>query len=71
VDGSQIAAYGLITSDITLTIHSVVNNKRPLPPEASKEDEDELLFADDPWIDSPIKVDYGINLRYRQVQWHL
>jgi hypothetical protein len=52
----------------SLTIHSVVNDERPLPPKATTEDEDELLFADDPWIESPIKVDYGINLRYRQVQ---
>ncbi len=53
-----------IASNIALTIHSVVNDDGPLPPKASTEEDDELLFADDPWIDSPIKVDYGINLRY-------
>jgi acetyltransferase-like isoleucine patch superfamily enzyme len=54
-----------------LTIPSIVNDDRPLPPKAPAENEDELLFADDPWIDSPIKVDYGINLRYRHIQSHL
>jgi len=54
-----------------LTIPSIVNDDRPLPLKASTEDEDELLFADDPWIDSPIKVDYGINLRYRRIQSYL
>lgn len=54
-----------------MTIPSIVNDDRPLPLKASTEDEDELLFADDPWIDSPIKVDYGINLRYRRIQSYL
>jgi hypothetical protein len=61
---SQVAAMVLIPRISTLTIHSVVNDTRILPPKAPTEVEDELLFADDPWIDSPIKVDYGVNLRY-------
>ena len=48
---------------IALTHFSVVNDKRPLPAQAATEEEDWKLFEDDPWIDGPINVDYGINLR--------
>jgi hypothetical protein len=41
-----------------------VDDKRPLPPKALTEEKDEALFGDDPWIDGPIKVDYGTNLQY-------
>ena len=46
-----------------LTSSSVVSDERPLPPQASTEEEDEALLADEPWIDGPIQVDYGTNLR--------
>ena len=49
---------------MVLTLSSVVNDQRPLPPKAVTAEEDVKLFADDPWIDGPIKVDYGTNLRY-------
>jgi hypothetical protein len=52
---------------LALTYLSVVNDKRPLPPQAATEEEDWTLFGDDPWIDGPIKVDYGTNLRYVDV----
>lgn len=42
---------------------SVVNDKTPLPPVAATEEEDEALFNADAYIDGPIKVDYGTNLR--------
>jgi len=43
--------------------YSVVSDETPLPPPATTEEEDSALFTDDPWIDGPIKVDYGTNLR--------
>lgn len=52
-----------------MTYLSVVNDKRSLPPQAATEEEDWKLFEDYPWIDGPIKVDYGTNLRY--VEAHL
>lgn len=33
-----------------------------MPPQAASEAEDEELFADEPWIESPIAVDYGTNI---------
>jgi len=41
----------------------IVDDSRPLPPFASTPEEDEGLFVDDPWVDAPIKLDYGTNLR--------
>jgi len=46
--------------------HSIVDDSRPLPPLASTPEEDEGLFVDDPWVDAPIKLDYGTNLRLGQ-----
>lgn len=34
-----------------------------LPPRAATEEEDEALFEDYPWIDGPLKMDYGTNVR--------
>ncbi|TAQ87859.1 hypothetical protein B7494_g3821 [Chlorociboria aeruginascens] len=41
----------------------VVNDKSPLPPRGPTEEEDDILLQDEPYIDSPIKADYGINIR--------
>jgi hypothetical protein len=43
---------------------SVIDDKSPLPPPGATEEEDTLLLQDEPYIDGPIKVDYGSNLRY-------
>ncbi|RMZ67943.1 acetyltransferase [Pyrenophora seminiperda CCB06] len=42
---------------------SIVQDKRPMPPEASTAEEDAALFEDDPWILPPITMDYGYNVR--------
>lgn len=62
----QLATDFLSFTIITLTIYSIVNDERPLPAKAATEEADKLLFADEPYIESPIKVDYGTNLRYRE-----
>jgi len=41
----------------------ITNDSRPLPPQASTPEEEETLFKEDPWVDGPLKVDYGTNLR--------
>jgi len=43
---------------------SVVDDKSPLPPPGVTEGEDSILLEDEAYIDGPIKVDYGTNLRY-------
>lgn len=44
-----------------LTNSSVVDNRHPLHPESP--DEDGMDFEGEPYIDGPIKVDYGTNLK--------
>ncbi|KAJ9151886.1 Galactoside O-acetyltransferase [Pleurostoma richardsiae] len=39
------------------------NDKTPLPPPASSPEDDEALLEDYPWIDGPIKMDYGYNVK--------
>ena len=41
----------------------IVADDKTLPPPASTEDEDEELFATDPWVEAPIHIDYGTNVR--------
>jgi len=45
-----------------------VGDERPLPPrkEGSTEEEDDELFADDPWVAPPFRADNGINIRLGQ-----
>lgn len=35
--------------------HSIVADDTPLPPPASTEEEDEALFANDAWVEPPIR----------------
>lgn len=41
---------------------SIVGDKTRLPPKAPTEEEDEELFAEDPWVEPPIRIDYGTNI---------
>ena len=41
---------------------SIIADTTPLPPPAATEALDELLFEADPWIEPPIRIDYGTNL---------
>jgi hypothetical protein len=38
-----------------------------MPPPGATEEEDAILLQDEVYIDGPIKVDYGTNLRYSQI----
>jgi acetyltransferase-like isoleucine patch superfamily enzyme len=42
---------------------SIVQDKTPMPLQAPTPDEDDKLFEDDPWIESPINMDYGHNVK--------
>lgn len=48
------------------TIFSVIMDKTPLPPQAATQDEDDKLFADDPWIEPPLAMDYGYKVKLGQ-----
>jgi acetyltransferase-like isoleucine patch superfamily enzyme len=41
----------------------VVDDKSPIPPPGKAEEEDAIILQDYPYIDGPIKVDYGTHLR--------
>jgi hypothetical protein len=42
---------------------SIVDDKSPLPPPGASEEEDTVLLQDEVYVDGPVKVDYGTNLR--------
>ncbi|CZR69784.1 probable acetyltransferase, CysE/LacA/LpxA/NodL family [Phialocephala subalpina] len=42
---------------------SIIDDGSPLPPPAASDGEDAVLLQDEPYIDGPIKIDYGTNLR--------
>lgn len=42
---------------------SVIQDKTPLPPQAQSAEEDDKLFENDPWIEPPMAMDYGYNVR--------
>ena len=42
---------------------SIIQDKTPLPPQAATPDEDDALFEDDPWVEPPLAMDYGYNVR--------
>lgn len=42
--------------------HSILGNAEPLPPKAATPEADDALFASDPWVEGPVRVDYGIHL---------
>ncbi|KAF2100779.1 trimeric LpxA-like protein [Rhizodiscina lignyota] len=41
----------------------ITNDPTPLPPPAPTEEEDDALFDDDAWVEPPIFIDYGYNVR--------
>lgn len=47
----------------SLTISSIIGDKSPLPSPAATEEADEELFAEDAWVEAPIHIDYGTNVK--------
>lgn len=41
----------------------IIDDPQPLPDPASTTEEDNLLFADEPWVIAPIRADYGFNIK--------
>ena len=41
---------------------SIIQDKTPLPPQASTSEEDDQQFENDPWIEPPLAMDYGYNV---------
>jgi len=47
-----------------LTRDSIAQDQTPLPLPAATEAEDEILLQDEPYVEGPIKIDYGYNVMY-------
>jgi acetyltransferase-like isoleucine patch superfamily enzyme len=45
---------------------SILQDDTPLPPIAATPEEDDKLFEDDPWIEPPVNMDYGYNVKLGQ-----
>ncbi|KAK0610703.1 acetyltransferase [Bombardia bombarda] len=45
---------------------NVTQDDTPLPPSAATPEEDDALLADYAWVDGPIKMDYGYNVKIGQ-----
>ncbi|KAJ4345560.1 uncharacterized protein N0V89_011693 [Didymosphaeria variabile] len=41
---------------------NVLGNTDPLPPQAATFEEDDAQFGGDPWVEGPIRIDYGIHV---------
>jgi acetyltransferase-like isoleucine patch superfamily enzyme len=46
-----------------LSAFSIIQDQTPLPPQADTPEDDDKLFEDDPWIEPPLAMDYGYNVR--------
>ena len=44
-------------------VPSILCDKTPLPPQAATPEDDDKLFEDDPWIEPPVNMDYGYNVK--------
>jgi hypothetical protein len=50
---------------------SIIGDATPLPPPAATAEEDEALLEDYPWIDLPVRIDYGRNIKQVSHKLHL
>ncbi len=49
--------------DTSLPLFRINCDETPLPPQVADPDQDEALLEDSPWVDAPIKLDYGYNVK--------
>ncbi len=42
---------------------SLIQDTRPLPPPAENQEADDALLRNEPWVQAPISMDYGFNVR--------
>ena len=41
----------------------IVGDTSPMPPQLPDPEQDNALFEEDPWVESPVYIDYGTNVR--------
>ncbi|KAK1598620.1 uncharacterized protein LY79DRAFT_575797 [Colletotrichum navitas] len=56
---------GPVLESMDLTRNTSINGDTvPLPPMRARRDEDSALLENYPWIETPIKMDYGYNVKF-------
>ncbi|KAF2641151.1 maltose O-acetyltransferas-like protein [Massarina eburnea CBS 473.64] len=48
---------------LTELFRDILGDDSPLPPPAATPEDDDKLFDDDPWIEPPVAMDYGVNIK--------
>ncbi|KAF2846435.1 maltose O-acetyltransferas-like protein [Plenodomus tracheiphilus IPT5] len=48
---------------LTELFRDIIQDKTPLPPPSATPEEDDKQFENDPWIEPPLAMDYGYNVR--------
>lgn len=48
---------------LTELLRDIIQDQTPLPPPATTPEEDDQQFENDPWIEPPLAMDYGYNVR--------
>lgn len=56
-------ADGVSRRKLTELFRDIIQDETPLPPNHSSEAEDDAQFENDPWIEPPLAMDYGYNVR--------
>ncbi|TDZ13718.1 Maltose O-acetyltransferase [Colletotrichum spinosum] len=49
--------------ELALLVNDILKHDRPLPEPAPDQEQDEQILADEPWIDGPVRMDYGYNVK--------
>lgn len=44
-------------------LSSITEDTTPLPPVKENPEEDDALFENEPWVETPIRMDYGFNVK--------
>jgi len=58
-----VTLHRLVSAELTCCDTRLIVDDDPLPPAAATPEQDDDLLADYPWVDGPIKMDYGYNVR--------
>ena len=53
----------LLVERLPYTLPSIIQDETPLPPPAPTTEEDAKRFEAEPWINPPVTMDYGYNVR--------
>ncbi|CAI0644210.1 unnamed protein product [Colletotrichum noveboracense] len=48
---------------LAVLVKDILRDPSPLPEPSATAEEDEEVLADEPWIDGPVRMDYGYNVR--------